>query len=340
MAIVVDYTPIQAVGELAQRAGEASYQNMQAQYRQQQEMAVLQSNLQRQNAEFEQRAQQEAMAEQFQYQSAMLQQKKQIDMELEIADYARNKQKLSQVMNMIRDSEEFSSSEKAQLSLQALSKYADVGQGISSSDVSGGTAMKNMLQQGTFKQQIANTLQQAVESDEMDPVEAENVSRSYGLIAKFPTPQEKQQQQVDKAAKRLDAATKALSSRFISDGKKVKTVINNKPANKVAEGTPEYALYTTLKKQVDDAKGELEKLQNKEAESGMRSQFTEEVSSNGSLQKAVEIYGADKVFEAWKQRQGKATEQTQEEGGVKGRYFFPPYWTYRAGKGLYNMATK
>jgi len=324
MAIVVDYTPIQAVGELAQKAGEASYQNIQMQQQHQENMAQLQANLELRNSQFQQKMQQQAMAEQFQYQSAMLQQRKQIDMDLELADYARNKQKLTQVLGMIKDSDEFSSSEKAQLSLQAMSKYADVGQGISTASFNEpNRAMQNFLQEGTFRMQMSKSLQDSVNNEQLSPEEAENMARAYGLVANFKSPQEQRQVVVDKAAKRLESATKILNSHFMVDDGKIKTVINGKAANKVKEGTPEYSLYKTLKKQVDDAKAQLDAEQNKQAESGNKELFTKEVAASADLQKAVEIYGADKVYEAWKQRQGKQ-EKSQEERGFISRMLFPP----------------
>lgn len=324
MAIVVDYTPIEAIGELAQRAGQATFENVQLQQRHQENMAQLQANLELRNSQFQQKMQQQAMAEQFQYQSAMLQQRKQIDMDLELADYARNKQKLTQVLGMIKDSDEFSSSEKAQLSLQAMSKYADVGQGISTASFNEpNRAMQNFLQEGTFRMQMSKSLQDSVNNEQLSPEEAENMARAYGLVANFKSPQEQRQVVIDKAAKRLESATKILNSRFMVDDGKIKTVINGKAANKVKEGTPEYSLYKTLKKQVDDAKAQLDAEQNKQAESGNKELFTKEVAASADLQKAVEIYGADKVYEAWKQRQGKQ-EKSQEERGFISRMLFPP----------------
>jgi hypothetical protein len=337
MAIVVDYTPYEAVGELAKSAGQSIYQRERQQAADQKDMMQLQSRLQQQNAQFMANLQQEALQEQFQYQSAMLMQRKQIDMDLELADYARNKQKLMQVMNMINESDEFNPSEKAELSLQAMSKYAGVGQGISSGSFGGAggdDTMQRYLQQGTFKQNLAQSLQAAVDSGQMEPSAAENFARSYGLTADFKSPQELQRRQSDQALKRLETAQEALDSRFVQDGKNLYTVENNKKANKVKEGSAAMNLHATLKRQVEEARKELTALQEKQAESGMRQVFSDELAQSPELQKAVEIYGADKTFEAWKAKQGQK-KQKEDEGGFKMRQLFLPYQAYRAGKGLF-----
>lgn len=341
MAIVVNYTPVQAMGELAVRAGQAEFEKSQAAFREKQQLMQMQQDFQMKQQRFMVEAEQQARAEEMQYQALLMQQKRQIDMQIEVSDFARQKQKLAQTLGMINESDKFNAREKEELRLQAMSRYADVGQGITqgSFDTTGGASgFENFMLQGTYKAQIVNSLQEAVRTGKMSQPEAQRQAAAFGLgQVEFQTKTEEAQTVMDTAQKRLATAIARLDDSFMTKGDTVYTKVGQKPGNKIKPKDPEYKLYETLQKQVDAAREETERLRTEVSQQDSQDQFNLELESSPQLQQAVEIYGSDVVYKRWVERQGSrqpAEPENEPMFKITPKNLIPGYGVYQTVKGM------
>jgi sulfur relay (sulfurtransferase) complex TusBCD TusD component (DsrE family) len=329
MAIVVDYTPIEAVGQLAQQAGRAEFEKTQAATREKVQLASIQQNMEMEKARFMVEAETQARQEQFEYNVALMQQKRMIDMDIEAMDYARNRQKLAQTMNMLNESDAFNDKEKEELSVQIMAKYAGLGAGLSGASFKDGSSssFQNFVQQGTYKAMLANSLQKAVEDELITPEQAQQAAIPFGMSGmKFDTPQEQQAKVMDRAQKRLATAIADRDKLFQLRGGNVYS-----EGNKVKPGTDEYKLYETLQKQVDAAQQAIESARDartkREVEEDQMNTFNDELQRSSKMQRAVDLYGTDVVFEQWlkKSQQTKAPPKTNLSKPKPEMQFGGPY---------------
>jgi hypothetical protein len=300
MAIVVDYTPYAAVEGMARQAGINQQAKRQQEMDFQREMTQLQSDLQRKNMEFEMKAQQVARAEEFMYQAKYLTMKREVDIQMELMDYQRNREKLNLALNAIQSADDLSDQEKDELVIQATSKYGNVGSGISPSsfaqklDPLVRKAMESDLKLGKL-----NEISQMFNSGQITEAEAQRLGQAYGLgKMEFAQPEEEFQKQMDVKTERLADAQKRLAASFLLDGKKV---LDAKTKAKVKPGSPQYELYKTLQRQVDAAREALEGMATSQSHiNTQRAEFERLVEASPSLQKAVQLYGESVVFEKWR----------------------------------------
>jgi hypothetical protein len=329
MAIVVDYTPTEAVGQLAQQAGRAEFERTQAATREKVQLASIQQNMEMEKARFMVDAETQARQEQLEYNIALMQQKRMIDMDIEAMDYARNRQKLAQTLNMLNESDAFNDKEKEELSVQIMAKYAGLGAGLSGASFRDGAAssFQNFVQQGTYKAMLANTLQKAVEDELITPAQAQQAAIPFGMSGmQFDTPQEQEAKVMDTAQKRLATAISDRDKLF-----QLRGGIVYSDGNKVKPGTDEYKLYETLQKQVDAAQQAIESAREaktkKQTQEEQMSAFNDQLQRSAKMQRAVDLYGVDVVFEQWieKSKQLKAPPKTNLSKPKPEMQFGGPY---------------
>jgi hypothetical protein len=168
------------VHELATKAGVAADNVMRQQQADRLQLQDLQQQHDMRKMEFMQSAQEQARAEELQYQMLLTQNKRNIDMQAEMAQYARSKQMLQQTMNMINDSNEFDDRQKEELKLQATSKYAGVGTGLTPGSFEAGTLEKELLK-GAYNTARIKYYQDEVSSGRMNPLIAQQGAIGEGL---------------------------------------------------------------------------------------------------------------------------------------------------------------
>lgn len=300
MAIVVEHTPYEAMHQLAVGAGQAQAERERSAFREKQQLMQLQNQLETKQMQFQEEAASRAREEEFQYTIAAVQAKRQVDLQIETADYARQKQKLSQTLNMIRESNDLSDAEKEELLIQAMSKYSGVGTGIGPSSFTGGTSsgMQNFLMKGAYKAKMGETLQQYVDEGLMSTEDAERQASYFDIGGDFKNQQQVLLDQSVDAQKRLDSAQDMLGSNFSVDKK---GRIRDAYGVEVKEGTPRYELYKTMQAQVDTAKRALDAVHEEGQEIPLWTEFKSLLNSGDpGIKKAVEVYGEDMAFEAYK----------------------------------------
>lgn len=299
MAIEVQHQPVGAIYSLATQAGQAAAERERIQRNEQRQLLGMKLGHDRAQQEFMVKAQQAARAEEAQYQMLLIQAKRQIDIQTETADYARQKQKLTMALNMINESDEIGEEDRERLRIQAMAKYAGVGSGISSQDFQKNTRLVEELQRGAFRATMINELERSTEAGQLDPQTAENLSRAYGTPgAKFYAPGERIAEEVDTASSRLKSAQDTLAKHFYKQGKQV----YNSEDNKIKPSDPEYSVYETLQKQVQDAKKELDRLSDVSEQDKVFRDFASKVNQGDPF--AVELirrFGGDveKAFDEY-----------------------------------------
>ena len=180
MAIVVGHEPVAALGQLATEAGQAQGNVMEQQQKDKSDLLKLQQDNVMQRLAFMRDSEVQARSEQLQYNVLLAKQKQSIDMQTELAGYARQKQMLQQTMNMIGDSNEFDDREKEELRLQAMSKYANVGTGITPGSMAA-TDMERRMMKGEYSAARIKALQEEVDSGELNPLLANQRARGEGF---------------------------------------------------------------------------------------------------------------------------------------------------------------
>jgi len=320
MAIVVDYTPYQAVFDLATQAGQAAGTERAAQRSHQAAMIQLQSRLQKENFLFQERMAQQARQEKMEHDMALLQAKKGIDMQMDLQAYAMQRQRLDATMNLIENSS-MSESEKEQFRIQAMAKYAGVGSGITTSlsKTEGGIPSgMDFLMKGMMREQMMNQWAQEVESGQMSPEEFKQKASAYGFSADYKDPSVIYQENIATAQRNLREANKELTQYYVEKGEDV--YVAKKPGEaskqKVKPGTPAYDHYHLLKANQQDAISEMKRTQStkpkiKPTEADLMA-FQQAVEKSPSLQKALEeaikMFGEERGVEYVREQWAKQNE--------------------------------
>jgi hypothetical protein len=310
MAIKVGHEPVLAAGKLAVMAGQARHEEQRQLQNDRMELAQLQGKLKMDQMRFGQAAQQEARAEEFQYQQMLNGQKRSIDMDIELQAYARQKQSLTQAMNMINDSNEFSDREKEELRIQAMSKYANVGTGISPSSMDQG-GMADFVQKGAYKSQLLGQWQQAIDDDQMSVQDAQRLATGLGMSgAKFQTPQERMDMPFKEVRDRLDTINRDLNTLGVEETKKGK-LYDRSSEDTIPEDSTRAKNFRALQRSAEKATAELMKLQMKEETDGPgamteREFFEKKVKDNPAMLDAVQRYGAKRVYKDYMKKYGVA----------------------------------
>lgn len=295
MAITVGHEPVGALYELATDAGQAQFAVRQQEAMERQQLAKAQMAHERRMAEFQAKAQERARMEEMQYQVAMVMAKRQIDMQIETSNYAQQRQKLLQTLNMIKESDSFTDKEKESLQIQAMAKYSDVGTGLSSSSFDGGggnKALQSMVATGSYRSQMAGQLQKWIDEG-MDPVIAKQTAAAWNID--FTPASELKEKQFDDAAKRLENAVDSVyDAGFSTKGNKV-----YRYGNKVDTDSQDYRLYQTLNQQVQRNRESFEKLRTGNTTAARSQLFYSDYQSSPALQQMVQIYGPEEAMKRW-----------------------------------------
>ena len=311
MAIVVEHTPYDALFNLATQAGQAQAAQQQQAQRDKQQLMAMQIGAQQQAQRFQIQAEQQARAEEMQYQMVLMQAKRQIDMQVETSDYARQKQQLTQTLNMIRDSNDFDSKEKEQLSIEVMAKYSGLGAGISPSSFGGKTGMQDFLTKGAYKMNMSEQLQNMVDQGALDPDRAKQAAASFGLSGDYLPPEERQAMKADEAVKRYDRIQGVMDDAFSFDSKG--RPLDPYTQDRIKEDDPRYGYYKTLKRQVESAKQELDKLHTSGTRQASAAVFNEALQRSPALQQMAQIYGPEAAFEKWSEKFGGGDTEKPEE---------------------------
>lgn len=344
MAITVDYTPYGAVYDLAQQAGRAEGAKIAAQQQMQREHMQMQAALQRSNQEFQARMQQQATEEQFARQMQLLEAKKQIDMDMEIQQYAMDKQKLNSTLSLIRDSG-YSDEEKERLMIQARAKYAGVGQGITD-DLMGAGGMGDFMGKAAMRMQMAQGVQTAVDQGQIGPEQANLMLASFGIPHDIQDPQVAMQEKLKDAADRVKRAREELQKSFRAKDEWFGTGVRpldpeGRAGSEIKEDSPEWAHYQLLKDNLESAKAELQRLLETGSQPEVpdtREQFVADLGASPSMQQAVELYGQQAVFDEWLKSQKR--RPTQKPGAQQEKKEGYPWWGYHPAGAAYKLGQR
>lgn len=300
MAIVVDYTPYGAIGQMAQQAGENQAIQRQQEMNFQQDMAVMENQMRQQNMAFAANLEQQARAEEFMYQAKYLQMKREIDIQMELSEYQKNRQKLNMALDTINGSDSLTQAEKEELVIQATAKYSEVGAGISPANFAQKLdPLVRKYQESALKRGKLEEIYAGLEDGTLDEQAAQHEAETWGLgKLEFESDEAIFQKKIDAQAKRLADAQKRLTENFVMDGKKI---LNVHTKARVSEGTEEYALFKTLKEQVDREKSAMDSLATSMTTRNVqRGEFYRKLESSPSLQRAAKEHGEERVFNEWR----------------------------------------
>lgn len=319
MAITIDYTPMGAVGKAAIMAGQgqaAAEQQARSlelyRIRSQQQYGMEMMRMQTQAAQL-------SRQEQFEYNRALFMQKAQVDMQMEVGDYARKKQKLNAVLDQINESDEFTAQQKETLAIQAMAKYADVGRGITDlqGEAGGMTAgMQTTLQKGQYFTQVYNAAMEAVRSGQATLPQAQQQMRAIGAPESMVKQMDRQEVMENEAKKRiieLQRVRDVMMKEFVVRRGAVHQVLRKKPGgrmelSKLKEGSPELARYQTLLTEQQRLTENLRDLQS-------RSDFEQAMSIDENLQQAVAEAGYEAVYKYWMMKKTQTQAPQEEEAG-------------------------
>ncbi len=319
MAITIDYTPMGAVGKAAIMAGQgqaAAEQQARSlelyRIRSQQQYGMEMMRMQTQAAQL-------SRQEQFEYNRALFMQKAQVDMQMEVADYARKKQKLNAVLDQINESDEFTAQQKETLAIQAMAKYADVGRGITDlqGEAGGMTAgMQTTLQKGQYFTQVYNAAMEAVRSGQATLPQAQQQMRAIGAPESMVKQMDRQEVMENEAKKRiieLQRVRDVMMKEFVVRRGTVHQVLRKKPGgrmelSKLKEGSPEFNRYQTLLTEQQRLTENLRDLQS-------RSDFEQAMSIDENLQQAVAEAGYEAVYKYWMMKKTQTQAPQEEEAG-------------------------
>jgi hypothetical protein len=305
MAIVMEHTPYKAIYNMATQAGQAQAQIREQEQDDRLQLQKMQQDHQIRQVQFMAGQEQLARAEEMQYNMTLMKAKRDIDLQTEAASYARDKQKLSQLMNMINESDH-SEKEKDDFRIQAMAKYADAGTGLSPSSFSGGSkGMQDFLMKGEYRTMMGDQIQKWVDDGTINQAAGQRMASNYGITAPVLTTRDQKLKAVQGAAEQLDDAQKQLRDSF--KPKKKKNKIEDRFGVWHKEGSPQYRVWETMNKQVETANAELERLQ--EGTSVERMNFNDEVAKSKPLQRIVEAVGMDEAFAQYRARQKKTQSQ-------------------------------
>jgi hypothetical protein len=313
--------------QLATQAGQAQYAARQEERRDEKQMLAMKLGHERRQQAFMLKAQEQARAEEAQYQMLLLQAKRQIDIQTETANYARQKQMLTQSLNMINESNEINDADKERLRIQAMTKYAGLGQGVTAASFSQNKGLSAMIQKDAYRAKMIEELSKQTESGQLDPNTAENLMPG----TKFYGPGERGTELRVGAQKRLATAQKNLSEQFIETGGK----LTDRYENRIRKSDPQYQLYLSLKQQVIDAKEELDKVTVAAEEPELRAKFGDILQTSPAARRLVERFGGnvEDAFDAWRKAAKKNYDMRgpkfSEEHPIldkvwKGAHAFPP----------------
>jgi len=221
MPITIDYTPIGALTDLAIASGKAKGTLQQRELDQRLRLAAYQTASQVAQERMRQDAAMQRLRASAQYQAAIVGMKADIDMQLELQEYQRQKQKLQGLLTQIKESDQFSEREKQELITQATAKYAGVGTGISPTMLRPtSTAYQNFIAKSQAKMGMIKYLEEAVANDIMSPDDAGRLAKAYGLTGTdlFQRTEEKISTQLAKEQARLKQIADYVDKKFVNVG--------------------------------------------------------------------------------------------------------------------------
>lgn len=318
MAIVVEHQPVDAMYSLAQKAGTAEYMKQQQMNQERKQLLRMQQEHQQRQQEFMVRAEQAARAEEMQYQVLLLQARRNVDMQLETARYAKQKQELQQTIDMISQSDELSDSEKEELKIQATAKFAGVGTGISPSSFSSkaNKQLQNTVLLGAYKAKVLDDIQDRVDRREITAQQGQNEAAVAGLTGvKIYDPDEKAEMLVDRKFKRLTTVTDAYNKSFFTDKKG--RPYDAETEEPIREGTPKYEQWQTMKREVKEARESVSEIRGALADLELWDKFQRDLAVTPEYQQLVKELGAEKAFEEYKKHQPKSSSyQPKKEPGL------------------------
>lgn len=302
MAIKVGHSPVEGVFKLSQQAGIAQQMAREQQQNDRLQLQALDQNFKMKQMQFMEQQQTEARAEEMQYQQLLMQTKRGIDMQTEAAQYARQKQMMTQTLNMINDSQEFDDEQKEKLKIQAMSKYAGVGSGISPTSFRD-SGMENLATKGAYNKQRLDAMQDRVNRDPTYTIEdAQRDSLAFGMPgAQFYTPEESANLPATKIRKRMDGIADQIAATKVMRDEDDDLLIGGHVIDKDSVQAQTFiALEREMKKQVN----ELNKIQgiiNTTDEAGqeltLENFFEEKVKGNRDLTRSAQLYGLKGTFE-------------------------------------------
>ena len=314
MAIVVQHTPYDAIFNMATQAGQADAAKQAQAQRDKEQLMGMQIEAQQRSQQFAVQAEQQARAEEMQYQTMLLQAKRQIDMQVEATNYARQKQQLTQTLNMIRDSDDIDEEEKDKFRIQVMARYAGVGSDLNVAAFEKTSSMENFFTKGAYKSKVAEDIQEQFDKGLIDESTALRAASNYDVKIDTKSPETKLAEQADEAVKRYERIDDLIYSAFKPDSK-------GRPRDPDTEkvikpNDPRYEYYKTLNIQLKAAKGELDRFHG----TGTRKVFNEALQKSQSLQKMAQIYGVDATFEKWNEQFGGGEKKESDYSGLREFY--------------------
>ena len=296
MPIEVRHDPVAATYELATDAGQAIADTRAQEQNDRIALQGMQQQHQARQQQFIAKQQEAARAEETQYQMMLMQAKRQIDMQAEMAQYSEQKMRLTQTLNMINDSNDFSDPQKEELKVQAMAKYSGVGTGISPSSFAA-SDMEKSITKGAYKVQAIRELQKQVDGG-MDPSVAKNLAIGMGMSGtEFLTPEQQALAPEQQAQQDYDKAVELLRESFDYDKKgRPKDAVTG---DKIDKDDPRYEHWQVLEKQKNKARADLKRLSGKGDRAMALPKFHDDLKRTPSWQKAIDIYGFDKTFDMW-----------------------------------------
>ena len=301
MAIVVDYTPMGAVGQMAQQAGLNAVAQRQVDFERQQDLAQLNQQLEQRSMQFRSQLLSQARAEEAMYHMKFIAAKRDIDIQMELDAYSRDRQKLKLALDTIRDADYLSEPERENLTIQATAMYGNVGTGISPASFT--SPMERQYQTSMLKQAKLDEVREMYNAGQINEIEAQQMLAPFGMgSVKFGTDTEVFNKKLESVTKRLSDAQERLTKSFIMDGKKVLDKQTERTITK--KNNPDaWALYETLSSQVERARLDYEDfVRSKDTSRNANDpvgRFYDDVQRSPQLQKMVMEQGEEEAMKIW-----------------------------------------
>jgi hypothetical protein len=300
MAIRIEHQPVEAIGQLGVLAGQAQVDKEQRNLRDREQLMKLDAGHKMEQMRFLQQAQEQARAEEMQYQMQLNMQRRDIDMQLDLQNYAREKQKLQQTLNMINQSEDLSEAEKEEFGIQATAAYAGVGTGITPASFNSGInkALQNEILLGSHRTMLADDIQSRLDAGDIDEYQANRESVQKNLGITFEGPQTRVDNKLADLLDTVKTTRDVYNKSFFTDkAGKPFDAITEEPVKK---GTDKY----------EDQAGDLQ---------GMLD-FAELAKTDSGYIELVENLGFEGALQEYLKRQKKSsTFEEQEQPGIIGQ---------------------
>ncbi|MHC4120440.1 MAG: hypothetical protein ACYSWO_23345 [Planctomycetota bacterium] len=321
MPIVVQHQPVEAIGALAQQAGQAAALNQEQQRRDRFQLQEMEMEHENRKMQFLAQAEQQARAEEMNYQMQLNMQKRDIDMQLDLQMYAREKQKLQQTLNLIKQSDELSESEKEEFAIQATAAYAGVGTGISpaSFNAAGNKALQNHILLGNYRAAEAEDIQRRLDSGEINLYQANKEAALRDLKVEFKDPRLQMDEQMEDFLERVTETRDTYDKSFYTDDKG--RPYDKQTDQKIKPGTPKYEEWQTMRREKEEAFNVLKEARGQATDIQLYVDFNDELNAGDpDLNFLVENLGKERAFQEYLKRQPKAsTYRPEKEPSLYGK---------------------